>query len=297
MAEKASISITYTPTAESTSNHSLRITLEPEYSSEKENNADLADIDAMLAMAMSGISSVNRLIDRCPWAKWGENGTLTVTLGLYVWPSDIDLIYELLLPVNVTSAPPTPVREVRSKKYWVDGGGNIELPWLLENANCTWNQAVGCADEWSVPVTPPPAVKYEQAQITVDVDGIYGVLDVSGVAVGWRHELTVTYQKIAEGGEEGEETPKINSIEAEDITVAAIWTDESEEEQQREEADMTIPPCVVELLATCDDGRIKTYVDLKKSKEKFVWNIYYSGCDGTMLGRRLVQSEGDADDE
>ena len=34
----------------------------------------------MLAMAMSGLSSVNRLIDRCPWAKWGENGTLIVTL-------------------------------------------------------------------------------------------------------------------------------------------------------------------------------------------------------------------------
>ena len=61
MAEKASISITYTPTAESTSNHSLRITLETEYSSEKENNADLADIDSMLAMAMSGLSSLNTI--------------------------------------------------------------------------------------------------------------------------------------------------------------------------------------------------------------------------------------------
>ena len=169
------------------------------------------------------------------------------------------------------------------------------MPWLLENVSCTWNQDVGCVNEWSVPVTPP-AVKYEQAQITVDGDGVYGVLDVSGVAVGWRHELTIAYQKIAAGGDEGEESPKINSLEAEDITVAAIWTDELEEEQS-EEVDMTIPPCAAELLAACDDGHVKTYADIKESKEKFVWNIYYSSCDGTMLGRRLVQSDGDADDE
>ena len=298
MAEHAGVNITYTPAEEASNALPLRITLEPEYTAEKANRADLADIDSMLAMAMAGISSVNRLIDRCRWAKWGENGDLIVTLGLYVWPSDINLKYELSLPGNATSSEPVRVKVSRSQKYWVDGSRTIELPWLLENATCSWNRAAGCVDAFSEPVSPPE-VEYEQAQVSVKSDAdVYGVLEVSGQAVGWLHEITITYQKMAEGGDENqpEDTPKLNSIEAEDIPVSVTWKNETGEIQTEEE-DLVVPPCVVELLAACDDGHIKTYVDLKESKDKFVWNIYYSSCDGTMLGRRLVQSEGDTADE
>ncbi len=298
MAEHAGVNITYTPAEEASNALPLRITLEPEYTAEKANRADLADIDSMLAMAMAGISSVNRLIDRCRWAKWGENGDLIVTLGLYVWPSDINLKYALSLPGNATSSEPVRVKVSRSQKYWVDGSRTIELPWLLENATCSWNRAAGCVDAFSEP-SPPPEVKYEQAQVSImSKDDVYGVLEVSGQAVGWLHEITITYQKMAEGGDENqpEDTPKLNSIEAEDIPVSVTWKNETGEIQTEEE-DLVVPPCVVELLAACDDGHIKTYVDLKESKDKFVWNIYYSSCDGTMLGRRLVQSEGDTADE
>lgn len=298
MAEHAGVNITYTPAEEASNALPLRITLEPEYTAEKANRADLADIDSMLAMAMAGISSVNRLIDRCRWAKWGENGDLIVTLGLYVWPSDINLKYALSLPGNATSSEPVRVKVSRSQKYWVDGSRTIELPWLLKNATCSWNRAAGCVDAFSEP-SPPPEVKYEQAQVSImSKDDVYGVLEVSGQAVGWLHEITITYQKMAEGGDENqpEDTPKLNSIEAEDIPVSVTWKNETGEIQTEEE-DLVVPPCVVELLAACDDGHIKTYVDLKESKDKFVWNIYYSSCDGTMLGRRLVQSEGDTADE
>ena len=299
MAEHAGVNITYTPAEEASNALPLRITLEPEYTAEKANRADLADIDSMLAMAMAGISSVNRLIDRCRWAKWGENGDLIVTLGLYVWPSDINLKYELSLPGNATSSEHVRVKVSRSQKYWVDGSRTIELPWLLENATCSWNRAAGCVDAFSEP-SPPPEVKYEQAQVSImSKDDVYGVLEVSGQAVGWKHEITLTYQKMAEGGDEDqpEDTPKLNDIEAEDIPITATWTDEAGESQTEEE-DLAVPPCVVELLAACDDGHVVSYATIKPDESIAIWNIYYSSCDGTMLSRRLVQGkEEQGDDE
>ena len=63
-------------------------------------------------------------------------------------------------------------------------------------------------------------------------------------------------------------------------------------EEQTEEAELEIPPCVVELLKMCDSGVARTFVKIKDdSDKKEIWAVYYSSCDGSILAQRIVQEE------
>lgn len=283
MVEQASVSARYTAAPIDDGRlPELRLTLEPEYIDRRANLADLADIDAMLNMAMSGLSAVNRQIDRCRWARWTDDGSLIVTLALYVWPSEQDLRYELHLPPGVTSAPPVLVREQRHRKYWINGGKALELPWYLEGGQFWWHPAIGCMDAWSQPIAQP-GISQNRARLEIDAPA-YGVLVTEGIAVGWRHDISITYRKIATGETPEEDAPQINTIEADDIPIRATWTDENSEEQE-ESTNLVIPACAKSLLETCSDGRIKTTVNISQADEG-PWVIYYSTCDGHMLARR-----------
>ena len=104
MSEIVTDSMTYQPDAATVSAGTLSLNLEPKYVDIRAGLADLADIDAMLNLVRSGSSAVNRQIDRCPWGQWREDDALLVTLRLWVWPSDLDLPYTLVLPDGVTSS-------------------------------------------------------------------------------------------------------------------------------------------------------------------------------------------------
>lgn len=291
MAEQTGLSVRYTAASDAERLPALRLTLEPEYIDRRAGLADLADIDAMLQLALAGSSAVNRQLDRCPWASWQEDGSLVVRLALYVWPSDIDLPYTLSVPPGVTSSAPELVRESRGGKYWIAGSQGLELPWLLESAQLHWHSGIGCLDAWSRSI-PPPGISQSRARIELDADA-YGVLVVNGLAVGWRHTISITYNKVAFGSDEqSADQPQISRIEADDIPVQAGWIDEHGEPQTTD-ARLSIPACAKALLESCSDGRSRTFGSVLAPDHDAPWIIYYSTCDGHMLARRRARGGGD----
>lgn len=292
MAEQTGIAVRYTPAAPGSERlPDLRLTLEPEYIDRRANLADLADIDAMLSMALAGISAVNRQLERCRWARWLEDGSLELRLALYVWPSDLDLAYSLHLPPGVQASAPALVRERRDHKYWIAGSRNLELPWLLEDAHSYWHPTIGCLDAWSRSI-PPPTIRQNRARLELDREA-YGVLVAGGLAVGWRHTISITYNKVAFGSDEqSADQPQISRIEADDIPVQAGWIDEHGEPQTTD-ARLSIPACAKALLESCSDGRSRTFGSILAPDHDAPWIIYYSTCDGHMLARRRARGGGD----
>lgn len=308
MSETASNVVTYTRRdADAGRLPALRLTLEPERV-EGANRATLADIDAMLALARSGASARNRQINRCKWASWAENGDLLCTLKLWVWPSDINLAYALTLPPGVTSADPVLVREPKDTKFWVAGsGGEIELPWLLENAAFVWHPAIGVWDAWSRPASPP-AIRQDKARLNLDGErDRYGVLHVRGTAVGFRHDLTIRYptgkkpagvvQSASSGldyslyiaaAELGNENggPGISIKSADSFEARATWRDENGE-QREESATMNIPECVRALLEECPNGTTYvTKIRMQPPEGDLPVTVYYNTCNGNILDVR-----------
>lgn len=277
----ASLPVTYTPApADAGRLPSLRLTLEPEYVDVSRGRATLADIDAMLALARSGASARHRQIARCKWASWAENGDLLVTLALWVWPSAIDLPYSLTLPPGVTSAAPALVREPRDTKRWIaGGGGEVELPWLLEDAAFGWHPNIGVWDAWSRPASAP-AIEQDRARLNLKGErGVYGVLTIRGTAVGWRHDLAIRYPT----GEADPEAPAISVSGADDFEVAATWRDENGEERE-ETAAVVIPECVRALLEECPDGSTRVgSIRVRPAPGPRPVTVYYNTCNGRVL--------------
>lgn len=286
----SNLSLSYTPAqaVESDRLPDLRLTLEPEYVGRRQNRATLADIDAMLAMARSGASARNRQIQRCSWASWAENGDLLCTIALWVWPSAIDLQYRLDLPPDVTSAEPVQVREPKDTKILITGsGGEIELPWLLEDAAFGWHPNIGVWDAWSRPASPPH-IEQERARLNLDGErGVYGVLTVQGTAVGWRHDLTIRYPTgDAKRANRDPEAPNISVSGAEDFEVTATWTDENGD-ARTETATIVIPECVRALLEECPEGtKYSEYFRVRPKKLPGPITVYYNSCTGEVLDIR-----------
>ena len=280
----ASLPLTYTPApADESRPPSLRLTLEPEYVDVNRNRATLADIDAMLAMARSGASARNRQIARCKWASWAENGDLLCNLSLWVWPSDIDLPYSLTLPPGVTGSRPVRVSEPRDTKRWIAGsGGEIELPWLLEDAAFGWHPNIGVWDAWSRP-SSPPRIEQERARLNLTGErGVYGVLTIRGTAVGWRHDLAIRYPT----GESDPDAPAISVAGADDFEVTANWEDENGEARE-ETAAVVIPECVRALLEECPTGTKRVgSIRVRPAPGPQPVTVFYNACNGTVLDIR-----------
>ena len=74
---------------------------------------------------------------------------------------------------------------------------------------------------WSQPIAQP-GISQNRARLEIDAPA-YGVLVTEGIAVGWRHDISITYRKIATGETPEEDAPQINKIEADDIPIRATW--------------------------------------------------------------------------
>ena len=289
--------VAYTPAEASERLPSLRLTLEPENVSRRHNRATLADVDAMLALARSGASARNRQASRCRWAKW-DGDDQVVRLALWVWPSDINLEYALILPPNVESAEPVLERLPKDTKYWVAGsGGELELPWLLEDAAFAWHYRIGVWNERSRPAEPPQ-ITQDRARLILTGEGErYGVLWARGTAVGWRHDISIRYPKgglppaqsatpLMEGGLQNPAAPAIRITGADSVNVRATWTDEKGEARS-ENATLEIPECARDMLEECPQGsRRGGSIRLKPEGPRPPVTVYYNGCNGHILDIR-----------
>lgn len=278
MAERLSLIPRYTA---SEAAPAWRLALEPEYVDRREALADLADVDAMLAAVRAGASARNRQIERCRWATFLEDGTLRVTLRLYVWPSDPNIPYYLSAPENVGIGPAIVEARPVSRKFWVSGARLIDLPWMLEEPGIGWVPGLSCFDAWSREIEPPH-VRYVAAGARVGIRGeVRGLLSVSGLAKGLAHDLSIHYDKYEPTDGLDSLRPRINKIEADDIDVTCVWTDEAGT-ARTETATMVIPACVKALLAECGT----TYVYRIRPVTPKTTVVYYNTCDGKVLAVR-----------
>lgn len=263
-----------------------RITLEPEYVDRRAALADLADIDAMLAAVRSGASARGRQMDRCRWATLLPDGGLRVTLSLYVWPSDLRIPYSLSAPAGVSIGPQTAHLDVVSRKFWSAREALFDLPWLLREPRIQWVPGLSCFDAASREA-PEPEVYYVAAGARVGVKGrCYGLVNVSGLAHGFVHEISVTYDKFLPDPESIR--PQINNISADDIDVTCTWLDEAGAEQTST-ARLVIPACAKTLLATCADGTSR-FIGRVRPARPVRTVVYYSACDGSVLGITTEQA-------
>ena len=307
--QTTSNAITYTAAAEAPRPSSLRLTLEPERIDKRANAATLADLSAMIVGARGGLTARNRQARRCKWASFAANGDLIVTLKLMVWPSDLDLAYSLTLPSGVTSSAPIADAARRDRKFPVAGSGEVELPWLLQaeaSESCVWHPAIGVWDAWSRPIEPP-VIRRDRTRLVLEGESeAYGVLHVRGVAVGYRHNLSIRYptgsgpgtprrnifqeRLYVAGGDSSADGPAISVSSAENFEVTATWTDEHGE-TRTETATMTIPDCARAFLAECPEGGGEggeSFILHDKSDEgEGTVTVYYNACNGSVLEVRF----------
>ena len=72
--------------------------LEQVFVKELDDYADLADADQMLALAQAGITAWEYVLKNCPYAYKDDDGIWFAEFGFYVWPSSMDLDFEVPEP-------------------------------------------------------------------------------------------------------------------------------------------------------------------------------------------------------
>lgn len=260
----------------------LRVMLEADAGAGAGSRPTLDDIDRMMTRAASGMSALTVVAERCEAAQFGENGEVIVTLAVLAWPSRVNLHYELDLPEEATPGKVTVIREERRHKTWASGGGIIELPWRMESAAPVW--AYGCWDEFSRDIPGPP-LRHDQARILVEGERAreaHGIIAASGMAVGFRHEFSLIFGKIAP------DSGATSSIDIDSVPVAARWIG-ADGEEETAEIDIPIPDCAKALLAECPNGK-GVFSGRAKEAGEDVWEVAYSACDGEMLAIRKVEA-------
>ena len=258
-----------------------RCTLEAEIPPHGANNPTPGDLAAMLARAQSGQSARTYQMESCPCASFRDDGTLVVSLAVYVWPSLPNLRYTLHLPDEAVPGEITIHRRQRQWKFWADGAGTLNLPWRLEDAVLSWQPGIPCMDA-RCNVVAAPALRHEHAQVFVAGD-VYGVIVAQGAACGFRHEFFVELGKFDSEG-------KPQQVDLDAVPVSVTWRDADGEEQSAE-VSVPIPACAKGLLAACSDGRAVYSVSVRSARPGG-WEVAYSSCDGKVLGVRRIKSGG-----
>ena len=256
----------------------LRCTLEAETPPRGSNNPLPADLAAMLSRARSGRSARTYQAERCPSAVFREDGTLVVGLAVIVWPSRPELRYALRLPPEALPGEVAVYRRARQWKFWADGAGTLQLPWRLEDAVLSWQPGIPCMNARCESI-PAPELRHEHARVYVAGD-VYGVIVARGAACGFRHEFSLEFGTIDEDG-------RPVSVEIESVPVSVTWRDGAGEEQEAEVA-VPIPDCAQALLKACGDGRAVYRFRVREASRPGGWEIAYSTCDGSILGKRRV---------
>lgn len=225
-----------------------------------------ADLHAMLAMVKAGISA--RAYKPADCEAWISGGMAYAELGLYVWPSRLDLSY-IIVPDLVTLGTVSDLSMEREFDLVVDFETTVTLPCYAESISLTWQTP--CYNRRGEAVAAP-AMRTTGTTIRLDAE-VFGVLRVRCVARGYRHTLNFAMEKTAASA--------ITSLKP---AVAVTWYDGSD--GQTVSLDITLPTCLLTLLAACDDGTTIRDSEFGDSEDEEVPVIYYSPCTGQMLMMR-----------
>lgn len=265
--------LTITITGSGLNDQSTWLNLEQEPLSPWENALTPADLVSMVTSAMSGLSSNVYTSSRCPGAVVGRDGEITVTLGMYVWPSSLSLAYQLV-PAGCVLGNVSAVDEWREQDVAFDGSDTAELPFLMTNATVSWQ--TDCYNERSE-VIPSPALRVAGNQVRAAAS-CWGVARIKGEAHGYHHAVILRFLKITEN--EGDHTWE--SIDQLKISVTATW-DDANAKKQGTILELHLPSCVSELLRLCPSGKPRIISLFGPNPDGKKLKVYYDACRGDVL--------------
>lgn len=254
-----SLTLTYTaPQGLTASAAALRLEQQPV----DDGSLRLQDLAAMLSLAASGISARTYQSRSC--TAWLEDGLLKVSLGLYVWPTDLTLEYELHGDL-VEPAAQTPVELEREFDLVVGMTDRVALPFLSRQAKLSWQTP--CYNDLGE-VVPQPAMRIEVDQLRLDAP-VFGVLRFHGLALGHFHELLFAVPKTT--------TQKVTDIKP---AITARWL--VGEEQQHQRLELELPACAQALLEACADGELINQEPEPIVGDELGYVVYYNTCTGNV---------------
>jgi len=223
------------------------------------------DLQTMLALVRAGISARTYRPASCEAYLTGEN--VVADLGLYVFPSSLELAYQLdseLLEIGQA----TSLLMEREFDLVVGLETDIELPFIAENLQLTWQ--TDCYSKYGV-VVDQPEITAQPTRLAFSAE-VFGVLRVRCSARGYRHPLTFAMAKTLD--------QSITDIQA---AVEVAWNDGNG--SQYDSVDIELPLCLEALMEACGDGTTITesVFGSVTDEDETVPFIYYSPCSGRLL--------------
>jgi hypothetical protein len=261
-----------------------RLTLEQE--AVATGKLSLTDLEAMVSLARSGVSSKSYIASTCP-ATVAE-GNVVVSLRLFAWPSHRQpYTITAAIPAITTIGEPVAIEQERDFDLIIDGD-SIDLPCSATDARITWQSPAILANGQVIDAPVISGYDVDQGRMVALstahgpinrlrlARACFGVLRVRCMAIGFSHTLTLT---IPNGD------TAISDLR-ETITAAWALADGSTDATT---TDIELPACVQTLLESCeDDTRVGDHVGSKK-ETKTRKQLRYSTCTGAVIDYREIE--------
>ena len=243
------------------------------------DEADIKDLHQMISAAMAGQSAYEYVYDSCPYVVIVD-GVVKITLVFFVWPSSLDLAYDLTATLGTISTG-VAYEESRSFDAVFDHTADYDCEAVFDGE---FTPEMPFFSDAGIEVEVDPSdIRVVGSKITLP-EPLTTVLRAEGKVSGFRYELVIEIVKAVADPEGDAETPAVAQEVTEpksEITVA--WVDEHGETQSDIMA-VKIPGCVIDLLATCED---KLKGDPQRPEDEEVPALYYSDCNGEKLLFRM----------
>lgn len=240
--------------------------------------AGVDDLTQMWYFVLAGLSARYYRASACP-ASIDSDGIVTVPLSFYVFPSALDLQYEISASLGTIGQP---VYEEVEREFDLVFDQQTERELGYAAKDISYEFLTPAYNEYGQPIARP-TVTFADGKATLSA-ACFCVLRVRCLAMGYNYPLTLTLQKYEQDEtEDGEMVWEGYSIANIESTVQAVWL--SNDELQSTELDIEIPECVSDYLATCDDGELEGQIGHQGGKRHL---LFYSTCTGHKLGVRTI---------
>lgn len=250
----------------------------------------LALLGRMLAAVKSGRSAHSVVFTECRWLEI-LGPVVRVSLDFYVWPSRLDLPYQLTVPFGEVSEAEE-VQLHRSFDVIFRNQDAQELGFVF--AGEFWPEMPFFAGEGSE--LPATEITLAGSRVTLSAP-CTTVLRATGIATGYRHRLVM---ELGKGLAAPDEDPELTPAQASEVyavtglrnQLTASWVDEHGE-TRAETMTMELPRCVEDLLAVCKDGRLLGVVGClnRSCNGGDTLKVYYSTCTGEVILARVEEEQ------
>lgn len=243
------------------------------------------DLAAMYYMALAKVSARLYESQSCPVSMTA--GRILVPVPFYIFPSSLDLGYELTSGVGEVSSG-IAAQVWREFDVIIDNESEVDLGFLAEQVSFT--PLTGYYDHLSRPLRDAPTITHDGGRLLIE-PACFCILRVKCLALGYAHTLTMQLDKFEKTADESGLNWSGYSLDNLQSFVQATWFEG--DELQSTSKKLAVPPCVQDFLSFCPDdseraGEPVSYVGSLKGHHTILW---YSTCTGRELAVRRVRDE------